>query len=85
MDGEVGGVNHRYSRLKMVAPERLTIPVPVKQGREEMTRVTIHLKPPSNISLTEPSQKAASVGSFVISSAQSWFEAHMRFIVHIGS
>ena len=34
------GDNHHYSRLKMVTPERLTIPVPVIQGREEMTQVT---------------------------------------------
>lgn len=31
------GVNHHYSRLKMVTPERLTIPAPVIQGREEIT------------------------------------------------
>lgn len=30
--GRRTGVNHHYSRLKMVAPERLTIPVPVIQG-----------------------------------------------------
>lgn len=35
--GRGGGFNHHYSRLKMVTPERLTIPVPVVQGREETT------------------------------------------------
>lgn len=38
-------VNHHYSRLKIFAPERLTIPVPVIQGREETIKVTIHQKP----------------------------------------